>query len=73
MIKFTMCHFTCLATTGNIRGTWHDKLNQELGLKTLQSRQWFRKLCLFYNSLLTCLTIFPVLIEYLTRGMQLMF
>ena len=63
MIKLTVCHFTSLAATGTIRGTWHDKLNQELGLETLQSRQWFQKLCLFYNSLLTCLTICPVLIE----------
>ena len=39
----------CLAITGTIRGTSYEKLNQELGLKTLESRQWFRKLCLFYK------------------------
>ena len=39
----------CLATTGTIRGTSYEKLNQELGLEKLQSRRWFRKLCLFYK------------------------
>ena len=39
----------CLAITGTIRGTSYEKLNQEVGLETLQSRQWFRKLCLFYK------------------------
>ena len=39
----------CLAITGTIRGTSYEKLNQELGLETLQSRPWFRKLCLFYK------------------------
>ena len=34
---------------GTIRGTSYEKLNQELGLETLQSRRWFRKLCLFYK------------------------
>ena len=67
----------CLAITGTIRGTSYEKLNQELGLETLQHRRWFQKLCLFYkivnNHLLTCSTIFPVLTEYITQGMQLMF
>ena len=27
----------------------YEKLNQALGLETLQSRRWFRKLCLFYK------------------------
>ena len=35
----------CLAITGTIRGT----SNEKLGLETLQSRRWFRKLCLFYK------------------------
>ena len=39
----------CLAITGTIRSTLYEKLNQELGLETLQSRRWFRKLCLFYR------------------------
>ena len=38
-----------LAITGTTRGTSYEKLNQELGLETLQSRRWFRKLCLFYK------------------------
>ena len=39
----------CLAIIGTIRGTSYKKLNQELGSETLQSRRWFRKLCLFYK------------------------
>ena len=39
---------TCLAITGTIRGTSYEKLNQ-LGLETVQSRRWFRKLCQFYK------------------------
>ena len=39
----------CLTITGTIRGTSYEILNQELGLETLQSRRWFRKLCLFYK------------------------
>ena len=39
----------CLVITGTIRGTSYERLNQELGLETLQSRRWFRKLCLFYK------------------------
>ena len=38
-----------LAITSTTRGTSYEKLNQELGLETLQSRRWFRKLCLFYK------------------------
>ena len=38
----------CLAMTGTtIRDTSHEKLNHEFGFETLQSRRWFRKLCLF--------------------------
>ena len=40
----------CLVITSTIRGTPYEKLNQELGLETLQSRQWFRKLCLLHKS-----------------------
>ena len=39
----------CLAITDTVRGTSYEKLNQELDLETLQSRRWFRKLCLFYK------------------------
>ena len=38
-----------LAITGTISVTSYEKLNQELSLETLQSRRWFRKLCLFYT------------------------
>ena len=30
----------CLVITGTIRGTSYQRLNQELGLETLQSRRW---------------------------------
>ena len=41
----------CLAITGAIRGTSSEKLYQELGLESLKSRRWFRKLCNFYKIL----------------------
>ena len=40
-----------IAITGTIRGTLSEKLFQELGLETLRSRRWFRKLYLFYERL----------------------
>ena len=36
-----------LAITGAIRGSSREKLYQELGLESLKSRRWYRKLCLF--------------------------
>ena len=39
----------CLAITGAIRGTSTEKISQELGLESLKSRRWFRKLCYFYK------------------------
>ena len=39
----------CLAITGAIRGTSKEKIYQELGLKSLQSRRWYRKLAMFYK------------------------
>ena len=39
----------CLAITGAIRGTSTEKIYQELGLESLKSRRWFRKLCRFYK------------------------
>ena len=41
----------CLAITETIRGTPSEKLYQELGLESLKSRHWFRKLCHFYKIL----------------------
>ena len=41
----------CLAITGAIRGISSEKLYQELGLDSLKSRRWFRKLCHFYQIL----------------------
>ena len=38
-----------IAITGAIRGTSSEKLCQELGLESLRSRRWLRKLCLFYK------------------------
>ena len=40
-----------LAVTGTIRGSFSEKRYQELGLESLQSRHWFRKLCQFYKML----------------------
>ena len=39
----------CLTITGAIRGTLTEKIYQELGLESLKSRRWFRKLCHFYK------------------------
>ena len=39
----------CLAIAGAIRGTSTEKIYQELGLESLKSRRWFRKLCHFYK------------------------
>ena len=39
----------CLAINAAIRGTSTEKLYQELGLESLKSRRWFRKLCHFYK------------------------
>ena len=66
-------YFSCLAVTGTTRRTSYEKLSQELGLE-MQSILWFRKLCLFYKivnklSYSYLLDIFPVLTEYITRGM----
>ena len=41
----------CQAITGAIRGTSSEKLYQALGLESLKSKRWFRKLCHFYNIL----------------------
>ena len=38
-----------LAITGAIRRTSTEKIYQELGLESLKSRRWFRKLCYFYK------------------------
>ena len=48
--KLESIHYNaCLAITGAIRGTSTEKINQELGLESLKSRRWFRKLCHFYK------------------------
>ena len=39
----------CLAITGAIRGTYREKIYQELGLESLQLRRWYRKLAMFYK------------------------
>ena len=44
-------HNAAIAITRTIRGTSLEKLFQELGLETLKSRRWFRKLYLFYKIL----------------------
>ena len=36
-------------TTLAIRGSSREKFYQELGLETLKSRRWYRKLCLFFK------------------------
>ena len=38
-----------LAITEAIRGSSREKLYQELGLESLKSQRWYRKLCLFFK------------------------
>ena len=49
-----------LAITGAIQGTSREKLLAELGLETLKSRRWLRRLCCMYKitniGILKCLT-----------------
>ena len=40
---------TSLAITRAIRGTSQEKLYQELGLESLRSRRWLRRMCYFYK------------------------
>ena len=42
-----------LAITGAIRGTSQKKLYQELGLESLRSRRWLRRMCYFYKLIKT--------------------
>ena len=42
-----------LAITGAIQGTSREKIYQVLGLELLQSRQWYRKLAIFYKFIRT--------------------
>ena len=51
-----------LAITGAIIGTSSEKLDQELGLESLQQRRWYRKLCTFLKIIMkSLLTIFSIL------------
>ena len=43
----------CLAITGAIQGTSQECLDNELGLRSLSSRLWCRKLCAIYKLLST--------------------
>ena len=40
----------CIAITGATRGTSKEKIYQEFGLESLESRRWFRKLCFFFKN-----------------------
>ena len=42
-------HDATLAITGAIRGTSRENLYTKLGLESLKSRRWFRKLACFYK------------------------
>ena len=43
-------YYAALAITGAIRGTSRIKVYQKLGLESLKSRRWFRRLCYFYKT-----------------------
>ena len=40
-----------LAITGAIQGSSREKLYQELGLESLKSRRWYRRLCCMYKTM----------------------
>ena len=40
---------SALAYTGAIKGTYHSRLYNDLGLESLMLMRWFRKLCAFYK------------------------
>ena len=42
-----------LAITGTIRGTYQEKLYQRLGLESLRSRRWLKRVCYFYKPIKT--------------------
>ena len=45
----TFQYKAALAITGAIQGTSQEKLLEELGLETLKSRRWLRRLCCMYK------------------------
>ena len=52
----------CSTITGAIRGASREKINQELGLDSLQSRRWYRKLAMFYKFIRTKV-LFKLILE----------
>ena len=38
-----------LAIRGTIRGTYQEKLYQRLGLESLRTRRWLKRVCYFYK------------------------
>ena len=47
--KWSQSNITALAITDAIRGSFREKLYQELDLESLQQRWWYRKLCYFFK------------------------
>ena len=65
----------CLAITGAMRGTFKEKIYQELGLESLQSRRWYRNLTMFYKiyknkSLFYLFNLIPKKTSYATRNVN---
>ena len=43
-------YYTALAITGAIQGSSRNKIYQELGLESLKSRRWYKRLnCMLYD------------------------
>ena len=58
-----------LAITGAIRGFSTEKMYEELGLKTLKSRRWYRKMSVFIMfSKVSCSHTFLILYQVVTIG-----
>ena len=65
----------CLAITGAMRGTFKEKIYQEPGLESLQSRRWYRNLTMFYKiyknkSLFYLFNLIPEKTSYATRNVN---
>ena len=58
-----------LAITGAIRGSSTEKMYEELGLKTLKSRRWYRKMSVFIMfSKVNCSHTFLILYQVVIIG-----
>ena len=63
-------HSAAISITGTIKGTLYKFCFEKLGLETLKSRHWLRKLCLFYELIKekSSAYLFPLILENSTSN-----